>query len=102
MNKIEDYMNRCTDMDRGWWPVVHLRPAKDKDIDNTVLLKITPIFGTLAAILLILTRLPMTIISMLIYLLSCWIGFFFVYKFTFALTWNRRAARLRESNRNNI
>ena len=99
MQEIESLMNSLTDMDWGWWPVVHLRPAKDENIDNSTLLKITPVFGTFAAIVVVFTgNIPMTFISMLICLTSCWVVFFLAYKFTFAIAWNSRAARLREAN----
>jgi hypothetical protein len=36
MDQIENIMNALTDMDWDWWPVLFLRPVKDKDIDNMV------------------------------------------------------------------
>ena len=62
-------MNGLTDMDWGWWPVVSLRPPKDKDIDN--------FSGT----------------ALVLYLLFGVIGFFILYKCMFAYFWNRRARR---------
>ena len=88
-------------MDWGWWPIVHLRPSKDKNIDNAIQLKITLVFGTFGALFTVIPNLPMTIVSMLISLIICWVVFFIGYKFTFALAWNRRAARLQESKKNN-
>ncbi len=52
MRKFEDIMNWLTDLDWGWWPVLSMRPQKDDDIDNRVLLKISPIFGSVAGLIL--------------------------------------------------
>ena len=41
MRKLEDFLNSLTDMDSGWWPVLFLRPPKDKEIDNRLLLRLT-------------------------------------------------------------
>jgi len=49
MDGLERFMNRLTDADWGWWPVVFLRPPQDRDIDTLVLLKITCVFGVGAA-----------------------------------------------------
>ncbi len=98
MKNVEEILNSLTDKDWGWWPVIHLRPPKDKDIDNSVLLKLTPVFGSFAAILLTLIDPPITIRSFIFYLVVSWVGFFLLYKYTFALAWNQRAKRLRESN----
>ena len=102
MRQIEDFMNRLTDMDWGWWPVVSLRPPKDGDIDNRVLLKITPVFGSAAGLLILAIRfleprVTLTPIIVIIHLVIGWVAFFFIYKFTFAYFWNRRARRMRSS-----
>jgi hypothetical protein len=100
MNQIEDFMNRLNDMDWGWWPLVSLRPPKDREIDNRLLLKISPIFGGLAGIFGFLCCVFRHITpatagrAVIFYLLGC-IVFFVVYKFTFAYFWNRRARRLK-------
>ena len=102
MKQIEDFMNWLTDMDGGWWPVVSFRPPRDRDIDNRVLLKISPIFGGVAGLIVLLWFVfrHMTSITVgkvvIFYLLGC-IAFFVIYKFTFAYFWNRRARRLRSS-----
>jgi hypothetical protein len=99
IDNIENFMNKLTDMDWGWWPVLFLRPAKDKDIDNLVLLKMSLIFGSVIGILLLLLYLALTRTSTLgcivFFILLGWILFFINYKFTFAYFWNRRARRLR-------
>jgi len=104
IDKIEHFMNRLTDMDWGWWPVLFLRPPKDKDMDNLVLLKMTLFGGSVVGVLFLLIVIigatealtPEDIISDIIFcLLLGWVLFFAVYKMTFAYFWNRRARRLR-------
>ncbi len=107
MEHLEDFMNWVTDMDWGWWPVVALRPAKDADIDNKVLLKISPVFGPFAGILgfIILVMRGMVFFSLIRLVAYMVVGtaiFFVVYKFTFAYFWNRRARRLRSARFINI
>jgi hypothetical protein len=102
MRRLEDFMNALTDMDWGWWPVVSFRPPKDGEIDNRVLLKISPIFGSAAGFLILVIRVlerraAVTPASVIVHLLIGIVGFFVVFKFTFAYFWNRRAKRLRNS-----
>lgn len=71
-------MNNLTDMDWGWWPLIKMRPPKDQFIDNALLLKITPFFGTQAALLFyllvfIFNKEILSIKSFVIALLLCWI-----------------------------
>jgi len=100
MRKLENFMNWLTDMDWGWWPVVSLRPEKDRDIDNKVLLQISPIFGSVFGLLgfLLSEARPhavLSITSLTICMLFGVVVFFVSYKVTFAYFWNQRARRLR-------
>jgi hypothetical protein len=107
MRRIEDFMNWLTDMDFGWWPVLSLRPPKDRDIDNRVLFKISPVFGSLTGFVIFGLSYPQMMRAgsfsefaaviadvMIWYLFGCFV-FFVGFKFTFAYFWNRRARRLR-------
>jgi apolipoprotein N-acyltransferase len=101
MRKIEDFMNRLSDIDWGWWPVLSLRPPKDRDIDSRVLFKISPIFGGMAGLIILLwvaLRHETSTVGKVVifYLLGC-VAFFAIYKFTFAYFWNHRARRLRSN-----
>ena len=68
---------------------------------NAVLLKMTFCFGSSLAVLLLLLRLlvehTITPTNIAVVAVGCWAGFFLAYKFTFAIFWNRRARRLRNS-----
>lgn len=100
IDQIENFMNELTDMDWGWWPVLFLRPAKDKDIDNIILLKLSLVFGSSIGIffllIVFLTVGVMTWGIFLFCILLGWLLFFVVYKVTFVYFWNRRARRLRD------
>ena len=104
INKLEKFMNWLTDMDWGWWPVLFLRPPKDQDMGNLMLLKLTFSSGSIVGALFLLALLigateALTsgdiIFAIIFCMLLGWILFFFVYKMTFAYFWNRRARRLR-------
>jgi hypothetical protein len=104
VDKLENFMNWLTDMDWGWWPILFLRPPKDQEMDNLVLLKMTPFFGSVVGILFLLvvvfgaTGIPTSgniIFALILCVLVGWILFFVIYKLTFAYFWNRRARRLR-------
>lgn len=92
-------MNGLTDMDWGWWPVLFLRPTKDKDIDTVLLLKLSIIFGSIIGLFylfyfyLVLGELPVDILIGSFFI--GWLLFFILYKVTFVFFWNRRARRLR-------
>ena len=99
IDQIEAFMNKMTDIDWGWWPVLFLRPAKDKDIDNAILLKLSLVFGSFIgvfflAMFFVRTR-AIAITSILFFMLLGWVLFFLINKVTFVYVWNRRASRLR-------
>ncbi len=98
MNRLFTFMNWLTDMDWGWWPVLHCRPARDRDIDFRVLLKVTPLFGSVAGILIVAASPHLrTPIGMAACITSSWVMFFVLYRITFAMAWNRRAKELRKA-----
>jgi hypothetical protein len=97
MRPIEDFANWLTDVDWGWWPVLHLRPQKNQNIDNRVLIKITPSFGSGAGLIIFFLGgfSSYSIGNLILSLFIGWIAFFLAYKITCATAWNRRAERLR-------
>ena len=101
MHGLERLMNRLTDADWGWWPVVFLRPPQDRDIDTLVLLKMTCVFGVgaglIAVALMFSNGIVLNATRVLLTLVIGCLGFFVAYRMTFAYFWNRRARRLRES-----
>ena len=105
MKHVEDFMNTLSDVDWLWWPVLFLRPQKNKDIDNLLLLKISCFGGPATSCVSFLLSLPcvitMSATDIAYYILYCVVAsnviFYFVYKYTFTLFWNRRARRLRNA-----
>lgn len=103
MRTLENFMNRLTDMNSGWWPFLHLRPESNQLIDNKVLLKMSiyygPLYGVILAFVLVLPGIPelsprAVAASALVSTVLFTVLFFVAYKYTFALFWNRRARRL--------
>ncbi len=102
MRKLEDTMNWLSDMDWGWWPIVSLRPPKDRDIDNKVLFRISLFAGTVMGLLVYIMlaakrTAPVTPKHVIAFIVLGIAVFFVLYKVTFAYCWNRRAARLRNA-----
>lgn len=99
MNKIINSMNWLTDLDWGWWPLLKYRPQKAERIDIIVVAKITPFFGTLVALLVILlTGAHKNISDVTFSFVLSWVIFFVFYRATFAVTWNIRAKILNNGN----
>lgn len=99
MNKLIDFMNRLTDMDWGWWPLVKCRPEKDEYIDSKVLAKITPLFGTLTGLIFIyISDAYNDLLHAVISIVLGWVFFFTLYKVSFAVAWNIRADRLKSND----
>jgi len=99
MRKIEDFSNWLTDMDWGWWPLLNLRPEKNEDIDSRVVLKITPFYGTIVGLCFFAPSATIggTLARFLLCIALGWAVFYFGYRRTCAVAWNRRAARLRKT-----
>jgi hypothetical protein len=99
MQKLENFMNWLSDKDRAWWPLVSMRPPKNTNIDDFLLLKITCFFGPATAVLMFIPSIGMleavTLKLIVIVMALACSGFFVGYKLTFAYFWNRRARRLR-------
>lgn len=100
MRGLEDMMNRLTDMNAGWWPLLHLRPARAELMDNRRLAKIAVHFGSLFGLLIygwyvLVEFMPLSASWALFCVATSVVFFFLGYKYTFAVFWNRRAERLR-------
>jgi hypothetical protein len=109
MRLIENFMNWLTDKNWTWEPCLELRPPKDRDIDNRIIIRLAPFFGCIPAAFVSLSAIfdhmsPFTVRHILFLIsLVCasplfgFVFFFVGYKFTFAYFWNRRARRLRSA-----
>lgn len=95
MKTLINIMNQLNDMDWSWWPLLRCRPVKDQPITTLVVLKMTPVFGTLTGILVALAGQFDTPVSLLASLTFGWVSFFLLFRISFAAAWNHRAQALR-------
>jgi hypothetical protein len=99
MRRIEEAMNRLTDIDAGWWPLLRLRPQRSERMDNGFLLRMAVYYGCFFGLLVygwyvFVDFMPLSAMWLLACVAAA-IAFMFIgYKYTFALSWNRRADRL--------
>ena len=100
LDATEGSLNRLNDTDWGWYPFVHLRPAKHEPMTNAVVGKMAvhfgPLVGAIAAATMMIRRgsTEHALDTFGLCVLAATIFFFAVYRPTFAVAWNRRAARL--------
>lgn len=98
MKILFSFMNWLTDMDWGWWPLLKCRPPRDQKIDASVLMKITPFFGTVVGILIAVIRHQMKPpTTLILWIIVGWVLFFILYRLTFAVAWNVRAKQMRKT-----
>ena len=102
-DELEQLLNWVNDQDGQWWPFVFLRPPPSEKMGSlrvaSLSLLLGVFFGVLANIVLVATTSPSAIRpNPLVFPVFTTVGFFFVYRTTFAFSWNRRAARLSEKS----
>lgn len=100
MRRLVDAMNRLSDVDAGWWPFLHLRPARNERMDNRCLARMALSYGVPIGLLLYafyvyVGFLPLSPVWPMACIVVAIAFLFVVYKFTFAVAWNRRAESLR-------
>jgi hypothetical protein len=101
LQDLEDAINELNDNDSGWWPFLFMRPAQHQKMSAARVLAVSVLYGLPAALLACIAvklthgrqdvhplLLPAAVVA----------AFFVFYRFTFALCWNRRAARLSALN----
>jgi hypothetical protein len=97
-------MNRFTDIDAGWWPFLHLRPARSERMDNRCLARMALHYGIPVGLLVYgwyvhVGFVPLSVLWAAMCVVAA-VAFLFVgYKYTFAVAWNRRADQLRRQAR---
>lgn len=92
---LEEALNAVSDQDVGWWPFLELRPERHERIDSRRVARMLLSFGPLVAALLVLPIVrfvsPLLAFALVV---SCTAIAFTLFRLTFAVAWNRRAARL--------
>ncbi len=97
---VEELANHLSDMDMSWSPFLFLRPERDQRLTSARCFVLAGLYGTMGGVALdawmALTArstgaaLP----SPFLFPLALVLGFFLVYRLTFAIAWNMRADRL--------
>jgi hypothetical protein len=102
---LEQALNDLSDKDSGWWPFLWLRPAHHEVLTNRKIALMSafygPICGNLTALALVFATGGSStggialrgVEAFAAWSLGCALLFFVLYRFTFALAWNRRARR---------
>ncbi len=96
---LEQFANYLTDMDREWWPFLFLRPQPEERMSSLRVAALAALYGVLAGlfvnVVLVASGRSNDSFNPFLFPVGATLGFFVVYRFTFAYFWNRRAARLR-------
>lgn len=98
MDRFANALNVVNDLDSTWWPfALFLRPEPHEKMSNPRVLAIAVIYGVFAGmfgnVALALAHEQARVSSVLMFPLWTTIGFFLVYRATFATAWNWRAER---------
>ena len=96
MRQVEDVLNFLSDIDSNWWPFIFLRPEPYERMTSKRVALLAALYGVFAGAFMD----AMLAISGRSHGVSLWtfpawttIGFFVVYRLTFAYAWNCRADR---------
>lgn len=103
---IEDFeraLNHASDMDHEWGPFLFLRPEPYERMTSRRVAALSVLYGVLAGVVVnLLLRLSSEhtrTLHPLLFPCAITLGFFTLYRFTFAACWNRRAERLARGSR---
>src|SRR5262245_40361023 len=94
---FEDAINELSDKDSGWWPFLFLRPTQAERMNSARVLLFAVLYGLPVALL---GNIAMKVtherpeLHPLVFPVAVILGFFALYRWTFAWCWNRRAERL--------
>lgn len=99
MRWIVDGLNWLSDQDWGWWPMLKYRPRKDELISNRLVLKLTPMFGTLSGLTIAFVAGHILSVRYLVVDIAVgWIAYFALYRAIFVPAWNSRASSIKSAN----
>ena len=94
---LEDAINELCDKDSGWWPFLFLRPRRTAPITSARVFLLALLYGLPAALgmnVIMKATHDTPPLHPAVFPLAVVLAFFTFYRVTFALCWNRRAARL--------
>ena len=98
IESFEELANWVSDREHNWWPFGALQPKPEQRMSNGRVVMLSMAYGIPAALFAvvlgkILGEAPEPRHLVLLPLCAC-VGFFIVYRTTFAYFWNRRAGKL--------
>ncbi len=98
IDDLERCVNHVNDMDQEWGPFLFLRPERHKPMTSLRVGQLAALYGVLGGLLVnVVVRVTgehADTLHPLLFPLATTLGFFAIYRFTFAACWNRRAERL--------
>jgi hypothetical protein len=98
MDELERWLNHVNDTDHGWWPFLFMRPEPDERITTARVAALAALYGLLPGFfvnaVVRITGEHADSLHPLFFPLAVTLAFFAVFRFTFAASWNRRAARM--------
>ena len=101
-DQLERLANSILDEDWTWWPFLFLRPSRRDPMDTRRVVWMSVYFGPMFGLAMMLAvqnlRLYADIRFGFVGIITATISAFSIYRMTFAVLWNRRAARLRGLN----
>ncbi len=100
---LDKFLNKLSDTDWVWWPVLRWRPAPKSNFTTLLVLKIlasaVPVGAVGLALLVLMVEKQPEWLSYWLGLSVASLSFFLVLEFMFAPAWNRRAEKLRKEKR---
>src|SRR5215469_5241750 len=98
LHDLERLVNHVNDTDHQWGPFLFLRPDRAERMTSARVGALAALYGILAGcfinVVVRLTGEHADRLHPLLFPIATTLGFFTLYRFTFAATWNRRAARI--------
>lgn len=103
VDELERLANHVNDTDHEWWPFLFLRPDRDERMSSARVALLAALYGVFIGVLvnvgLRLTQGGQVGCSPLVFPAATSLGFFAIFRLTFAASWNRRAERLARGGR---
>jgi hypothetical protein len=98
IEELERFLNHVSDTDHEWGPLIFLRPDRHERMTSRRVAALAALYGILAGcfvnVVVRLTGEHAESLHPLLFPMATTLGFFAVYRFTFAACWNRRAERI--------
>jgi hypothetical protein len=95
---LERFANHVTDTDQEWGPFLFLRPERGERMTSVRVAALAALYGIFAGFfvnaVVRITGEHAESLHPLLFPLATTLGFFAIYRFTFAVCWNRRAERI--------